>query len=191
MCLRAKSLQSYLTLSTPVDCRPPGSSLCGISQARMEWVSVSTSRGSSQARDRTLISNISYLGRQVLYHESHLGSPPEYVNSIYNQLRYLSLMLLSYIPTSSHSSWINPAAKWSASKSQIIFIPLQFSALLKCYWLKQGHWLRLVSPGSVLFDSTHGKPLAVLCCAYLLSHVQLFASPGIKNSPDLSFRIIT
>ena len=48
----------------------------GILQARIrEWVAMLSSRGSSQPRDRTLISSVSYIGRQVLYHCSHLGSP--------------------------------------------------------------------------------------------------------------------
>ena len=51
--------QSCPTLSYPVDCRPPGSSLRGISQARiLEWVAISFSRGSSRPRDRTLVSHI-------------------------------------------------------------------------------------------------------------------------------------
>jgi len=34
----AKSLQLCLTLCDPMDCRPPGSSICGIFQARvLEW----------------------------------------------------------------------------------------------------------------------------------------------------------
>ena len=38
----------------PPDCSPPGSSVCGISQARiLESVAISTSRGYSQPRDRT------------------------------------------------------------------------------------------------------------------------------------------
>ena len=38
----------------PMDCSPPGSSVHGISQARiLEWVAISFSRGSSQPRDRT------------------------------------------------------------------------------------------------------------------------------------------
>ena len=41
--------QSCLTLCDPLDCRPPGSSVHGISQARiLEWVAVSFSRDSSQ-----------------------------------------------------------------------------------------------------------------------------------------------
>ena len=39
MCMRAKSLQSCPTLCDPVNCSPPGSSVRGISQARvLEWV---------------------------------------------------------------------------------------------------------------------------------------------------------
>ena len=51
----------------------PGSSVHGISQARiLEWVAISSSRGSSQPRDRTWVSCIS---RQILYHLAPLGSP--------------------------------------------------------------------------------------------------------------------
>ena len=40
------------TLCNPMDCSLPGSSVHGISQARvLEWVAVSFSRGSSQPRD--------------------------------------------------------------------------------------------------------------------------------------------
>ena len=39
--MRAKSLQSGLTLCDPMDWSPPGSSVCGILQARiLEWVAV-------------------------------------------------------------------------------------------------------------------------------------------------------
>ena len=40
-----------------MDCRPPASSIHGISQARvLEWVAFSFSRGSSQPRDQTQVS---------------------------------------------------------------------------------------------------------------------------------------
>ena len=46
--------QSCQTLCDPMDCSPPGSSICGILQARiLEWVAISFSRGSSRPRDRT------------------------------------------------------------------------------------------------------------------------------------------
>ena len=51
--------QSCLTLSHPMDCSLPGSSLHGIFQAGvLEWVAISFSRGSYQPRDRTRVSCI-------------------------------------------------------------------------------------------------------------------------------------
>ena len=48
-CVRVKSLQSWPTLCDPMDCSLPGSSVHGISQARiLEWVAMPASRGSSQ-----------------------------------------------------------------------------------------------------------------------------------------------
>ena len=42
-----------------MDCSPPGSLVCGISQARiLDWVAVSPSRGSSWPRNRTCVSCI-------------------------------------------------------------------------------------------------------------------------------------
>ena len=47
-----------------------------ILQARtLEWVAMSSSRGSSQTRDRTCISCISCIGRQILYQLGHQRSP--------------------------------------------------------------------------------------------------------------------
>ena len=72
VCVRASarlSLQSCPTLFDSLDCSPPGSSVHGISQARMlKWVAMPPSRGSSQPRDRTLASSVTCISRQVLYH---------------------------------------------------------------------------------------------------------------------------
>ena len=58
-CLATKS---STILCNPMDCSPPGSSLHGISQARiLEWVAIPFSRVSSQPRDQTPISCISCL----------------------------------------------------------------------------------------------------------------------------------
>ena len=47
----AKLLQSCPTLCKPMDCSPPGSSVCGILQARrLEWAAMPSSRGSSRQR---------------------------------------------------------------------------------------------------------------------------------------------
>ena len=47
----------------------------GIHQARiLEWAAMLSSRGSSRPRDGTRVSYITCFGKQVLYHEHHLGS---------------------------------------------------------------------------------------------------------------------
>src|SRR5574337_493665 len=47
------------TLCNPMDCSPTGSSVHGISQARiLEWVAISFSRGSSRPKDQTQVSYI-------------------------------------------------------------------------------------------------------------------------------------
>ena len=60
------------TLWDPMDYSPPGSSVHGDSLARiLEWVAMSSSRGSSQPRDQTGLPHC----RRILYHLSHQGSP--------------------------------------------------------------------------------------------------------------------
>ena len=67
--VHAKLLQLCLTLCDPMDCSPPGSSVHAILQARIpEWVAVSSFRGSSWPKNRTCISYLASIGRQVLYH---------------------------------------------------------------------------------------------------------------------------
>ena len=62
-CLVSKS---YLTLWDPMHCSSSGSSVCGISKARiLEWVTIPFSRGSSWTRDQAYIS---CLDRPALYH---------------------------------------------------------------------------------------------------------------------------
>ena len=72
----AKLPQLYLTLCNPVDCTLPDSSIHGILQARiLQWVAIPFSMGSSPPRDQTQVSHVSCIGRCVLYHYCHLGSP--------------------------------------------------------------------------------------------------------------------
>ena len=53
----AELLQSCLTLGNPSHHSPPDFSVHGILQARiLQWVAISSFRGSSQPRDRTLVS---------------------------------------------------------------------------------------------------------------------------------------
>ena len=65
----AKSLQLCTILCNPMNCSPPGSCVRGSLQARtLEWVAMLSSRGLSQLRDRTQVSYVSYIDRQILYH---------------------------------------------------------------------------------------------------------------------------
>ena len=110
MCVHAKSLQSYLTLSNPVDNGPPGSSVHGILQARiLERVPMPSSRESSQPRDQTLVSDVSCASRQILYHQHHLKSPSMYI----------------------HYSEKGPEVLEQANCSQLLF----FLLLISPFWL--------------------------------------------------------
>ena len=56
---RSEVAQSCPTLSDPMDCSPPGSSVHGIFQARvLEWVAISFSKGSFQPWDQIQVSRI-------------------------------------------------------------------------------------------------------------------------------------
>ena len=85
--------QLCLTLCSPINCSPPGSSVHGIFQARiLECVAVSFSRVSSWPRDRTCVSSID---RQILYNldtwEAHLVTK-------YTQLyMYMCICILVYV----------------------------------------------------------------------------------------------
>ena len=73
VCVHAKALQSCPTLCNPVDCSLPGSFVHRILRARiLEYVAMPSSQGSSWPRART---RVSCIGRWVLYHQWHLGSP--------------------------------------------------------------------------------------------------------------------
>ena len=70
--------QSCPTLWDPVNCSPPGSSVHGILQARiLEWVAISSSRGSSRPRDRTQVFGIAgrrfnlWATREDSHHKNH------------------------------------------------------------------------------------------------------------------------
>ena len=65
----AKSLQLCSTLCNPMDGSPPGSSVHGVLQPRiLEWVAMPSSRGSPDPGVELIISQVSCIGRQVLYH---------------------------------------------------------------------------------------------------------------------------
>ena len=62
------SLSRVWIFCHPMDSGPPGSSVHGISQARiLEWVVISFSRGFSLPRDRTCLFCVSSTGRQIFF----------------------------------------------------------------------------------------------------------------------------
>ena len=66
-CICAAQSLSYVWLYDFLNCSPPGSSVCGITQARMlEWVAIPFSRESSRPRDPTPVSCNSCIARQIL-----------------------------------------------------------------------------------------------------------------------------
>ena len=76
LCVRTKLRQLDLTLCDPVDCSPPSSSIRENFQARkLAWVTISSSRGSSQPRDWTHISWVCCIGRYILYHWAAREAP--------------------------------------------------------------------------------------------------------------------
>ena len=98
----AKSLQSCLTFCGSMDRSLPGSSVHGILQTKiLEWVAMPSSRGSSWPRDWTRVSYVSCIGRRVLYHWCHLGSPQwSLIGPLLLLLPYLiSPSLCSLFPT--------------------------------------------------------------------------------------------
>ena len=73
---RRLSRFSRVWLCDPMDGSLPDSSDHGILQARiLEWVSMPSSRRSSQARDWAWVSYVSCFSRWVLYQKCHQGSP--------------------------------------------------------------------------------------------------------------------
>ena len=67
-------------MSDSNDYSQPGSSVCGILQARIpEWVAMPSSRGFSWLRAWT--SYVSCIGRCILYHQCHLGILIKFINT--------------------------------------------------------------------------------------------------------------
>ena len=66
MKVKLLAAQLCLILCDPMDCSLLGSSVHGISQARiLEWVAISSSGGSAWSRNQT---QVFYIDRQILFH---------------------------------------------------------------------------------------------------------------------------
>ena len=79
------------------DCSTPGCSVYGISQPRiLEWVAISSSKGSTWPKYQICISCI---GRQVLNHKCHLGGPNDYTVYQYKHINSMHKCMYKYMWT--------------------------------------------------------------------------------------------
>ena len=128
------SLQLCMTLCNPIDCSPPGSSDHRILQARiLEWVAISSSRGSSWPRGWTHISHVSCIGRRVL--DIAPGKPPD----LSGDLCPLWVYLFRKNKTWNSRDWRNnqimryiPGNKWRTGALTHFYIPV--SPFEFCCW---------------------------------------------------------
>ena len=88
-------------------CQAPPS--MGILQARtLDWVAMSSSRGSSQPRDQTQVSNPGLQHcRWILYRLSHQGSPREEI-AFDKQKQYFKLTWMGCFPTKGDNKSLSP-----------------------------------------------------------------------------------
>ena len=133
--MSAKTLQSCPTLCNPMEGSPPGSSVRGILQARiLEWVVMPSSRGSSWPRDRTCVSHVSCIGRQVLYYWATWEAPWLLSLILHNivtisWIGYIGAILTTYqytvsLPLSTHCPLLLPCLR---------ILPLQSSQGLESF----------------------------------------------------------
>ena len=130
-------------LFDPMDCSPPCSSVHGISQARiLEHVVISSSRGSSQSRDRTYVSCI---GRWVLYHwatrEALMITETEF-NLPYIGWFFTNSQTAVYLP------WVYPSTKETSPAlcrhSLHDIIPCPFTTMIVLLWIEVHLWQKKI-----------------------------------------------
>ena len=130
-----KVAQLCLTLQ-PYRLYPPGSSLHGFSrQEYWSGLPVPSSRGSSRARDWTLISYVSCIGRRVLYHEHYLGSPYIHKHSDGKESA-CNVGDLGLIPGSGR-----PPGEGNGNRFQYSCLVLNFYLAHESVKMKQGIWM--------------------------------------------------
>ena len=141
-------------LCYPMDCSPPGSSVHGISQARiLEWVAIRSSRGSCQPRDQTRVSCVPYIAGGFFTGEG-LWKP-----------RWGPHPILNTPPDVSATDWASPSQLLSRSGtqegtpihpySQKLWI-WAFVASLPAAWNEEKHisvWLHITFLGMPFFPS--------------------------------------
>ena len=126
-------LNSVQLFCDPMDCILPGSSVHGISLARIpSWVAISFSRGSSQTRDQTHISSI---GRQVLYHRVSWDDTPlmvsvQFSHSVMSDSLWPQGLQYIRLPCPSNSNSC-PSSQWCYPTISSTVVP--FSSCLQSF----------------------------------------------------------
>ena len=133
-----------------MDRSPPGSSVHGISQAKiLQRVAISFSRGSSWPRDQTQVSHISCTGRQVLYHPPHLW---HHLVTHFMNLNFMNLSLPLLLLLSRFSRvWLRDPQDGSPPGSAVPGIlqarTLEWVAIsFSSAWKEKWKWSRSVCP---------------------------------------------
>ena len=102
-----------------MNCSLPASSVHGISQATiLEQVAMPLSRGTSQPRDEPT-SLVSCIGRWVLYHQRHLGSPGGITAELVQILKDDAVKVLYLI---CQEIW--KTQQWPQDWKRLVFIPI-------------------------------------------------------------------
>jgi len=105
----------WLILCDCMDCSLPGSSVYELFQARiLEWVAISSSRGSSWPRDRTSSSCVSCIGRWILQHSATWEALCAEDVKVWAYWNYSSHVLLNYLGSVSSlsPSWVPLRVQW-------------------------------------------------------------------------------
>ena len=147
MCVHAKLIQLHLTLSDPMDCSLPDSSVHGILHARiLEWVVMPSSRGSFQPRDQTLVSYSSCIVGKFFLAETP-GKPAIDICSV----QLLSCVQLFAIPwTAAHQAFLSITNTQSLLKLMSIKSVMPSNHLILCHPLLL---LRSIFPNIRVFSN--------------------------------------
>ena len=157
----------------PMDCSLPGSSVCGIIQARiLEWVAIPFSRGSSLPRDRTWVSHIAgkYFfpcGREAICISVQFSSVAQSCLTLCDPMNRSTpgLPVHHQLPefTLTHVHWVGDAIRPShplSSPSPPAFSLSQHQGLFK--WVSSSHLVAQVLEFQLQYQSFQWTPRADL-----------------------------
>ena len=118
-----------LTLCDPTDRCPLVPSVLGIFQARiLEWVAISSFRASSQLRDQTYVSCISWVDRQILHHWGTWEAQDLFVVQL---LSRVWLFVTSW--TAVHLAFLSFTISWSLLKLTSTESVMPSNHLIHCH----------------------------------------------------------